>query len=511
MATLFRGGTDWTFDDLQAFDRAIAEVAHGEFGLDTYANQIEVISTEQMLDAYASGGMPVSYPHWSKGKEFIRNEQAYRRGARGLAYELVINSNPCIAYLMEENSAPLQALVIAHACYGHNAFFKGNYLFRKWTDADAIVDAMVEARRHVMACEQKYGIDAVEDVLDACHALMDYTVERNGPRAPASRQRTMHDAERAQARARSEWERWDPLWRTVPQLAAGPRSDKKRVAEAAAPTQTTFPSEPVENLLGFVEEHAPRMDDWKRELVRIVREMGQYFYPQTQTKLMNEGYATFWHYTILNRLYDKGMADDAFMLEFLHVHTNVVTQRGYDQPGYGGMNPYALGLAIFQDIRRICERPTAEDREWFPQLAGSDWVGAVDFAMRNYKDESFVMQYLSPKVMRELRLFAVADHRANDFLEIEAIHDDSGYRRLRKRLAAQYDRDATMPNIQVMSFDRDGDRSLVVRYTMNRMRPLNDDYKRVAQYLADLWGFRVRFEFEADERSRFYEHFDPSH
>lgn len=501
---LFRGGTDWTFDKLQAFDQAIAEVAHGEFGLDTYANQIEVISTEQMLDAYASGGLPISYPHWSKGKEFIRNEQAYRKGARGLAYELVINSNPCIAYLMEENSAPLQALVIAHACYGHNAFFKGNYLFRKWTDADAIVDAMVEARRHVMECERRYGIEAVEDVLDACHSLMDYTVERSGSLPMPSEQRAVHEAERAQMRQRSAWERWDPLWSTVPQRAAKPDAASQPQASQAA-----FPAEPVENLLGFVEEHAPRIDPWKRELVRIVRQLGQYFYPQTQTKLMNEGFATFWHYTILNRLYDKGLADDAFMLEVLHIHTNVVTQRGYDQPGYSGMNPYALGLAIFRDIRRICEDPTAEDREWFPQMAGTDWVGAVDFAMRNYKDESFVTQYLSPRVIRDLRLFAVADHRANDYLEIDSIHDERGYRRVRRLLAAQYDRDVMLPNMQVVAFDRDGDRSLVVRYTMSRMRPLADDYKRVAQSLANLWGFRVRFEFEADAKSRFYEHFDP--
>jgi stage V sporulation protein R len=224
---------------------------------------------------------------------------------------------------------------------------------------------------------------------------------------------------------------------------------------------------------------------------------------------MNEGYATFWHYTILNRLYELGLADDGFMLEWLHVHTNVVAQRGYDQPGYGGMNPYALGFAMFRDIRRVCEDPTAEDVEWFPSMAGTDWKRAIDFAMRNYKDESFVTQYLSPKAIRDFRLFAVADHRANPFLEIDAIHDDRGYRRVRKLLAQQHDRDATLPNIQVMSYDRHGDRSLVVRYTMSRMRPLADDYKRVAQHLADLWGFRVRFEFEADEKSRFYEHFEP--
>jgi stage V sporulation protein R len=103
------------------------------FGLDTYPNQIEIITAEQMMDAYSSVGMPLGYQHWSYGKQFVLTEKSYRRGQMGLAYEIVINSDPCIAYLMEENTLMMQALVIAHAAYGHNSFFKGNYLFRTWT------------------------------------------------------------------------------------------------------------------------------------------------------------------------------------------------------------------------------------------------------------------------------------------------------------------------------------------------------------------------------------------
>src|SRR5690606_36617492 len=158
-------GSEWTLELIQRYDEAIAEVA-AEYGLDTYPNQIAIITSEQMLDAYASACLPIGYPHWSYGKEFIRNEQFYRRGAQGLAYEIVINSNLCIAYLMEENSMAMQALVVAHACYGHNSFFKGNYLFRQWTDADSIADYLVFARKYVMDCESRYGIDAVEALLD---------------------------------------------------------------------------------------------------------------------------------------------------------------------------------------------------------------------------------------------------------------------------------------------------------------------------------------------------------
>jgi stage V sporulation protein R len=474
-------GAEWTFELIERYDEAIREIAVGEFGLDCYANQIEVIASEQMLDAYASSGLPISYPHWSFGKEFIRNEHSYRKGMRGLAYEIVINSDPCIAYLMEENSMPLQALVIAHACYGHNSFFKGNYLFRQWTRADAIVDYMVFARKYVTDCEERYGSVAVESVLDACHALMDYGVSRYHHPRPLS-----VEAERRRVREREAyaWSNYDEVWRTLPS-----RADSDADAPDAAQAD-----EPQENLLYFVEKNSPRLAPWQRELVRIVRKVAQYFYPQGQTKLMNEGWATFWHYTLLNRLYDKGLCDDGFMIECLASHTNVVAQRGFDEPGYGGFNPYALGFAMFSDIRRICEAPTEEDRQWFPDIAGGDWRRVLDFAMRNYKDESFVAQFLSPRLIREFRIFAIADHEGEDELEVDSIHNEAGYRRVRKLLAQHYDRDSRLPDIQVTGFASDGDRSLTLRHRVHRDRPLSDDHRRVLEHLRQLWGFTVRLE-----------------
>ena len=131
-----------------------------------------------------------------------------------------------------------------------------------------------------------------------------------------------------------------------------------------------YPSEPQENLLYFMEKNAPLLESWQREILRIVRKVSQYFYPQKQTQVMNEGWATFWHYTILNHLYDEGKVTERFMLEFLHSHTNVVFQPPYNSPWYSGINPYALGFAMFQDIKRICQSPTEEDKYWFPDIAG---------------------------------------------------------------------------------------------------------------------------------------------
>jgi stage V sporulation protein R len=466
---------------IQRYDEVIAEAAR-EFRLDTYPNQIEVITSEQMLDAYASAGLPVGYPHWSYGKEFIRNEQSYRRGAQGLAYEIVINSNPCIAYLMEENSMAMQALVIAHACYGHNSFFKGNYLFRQWTDADGVLDYLVFARNYVMACEDRYGIEAVEAIIDSCHALSLHGVDRYKRPYPISYR---EETERQLQRQEYAQRQYNDLWRTLP-----------RAEEAShSPARNIFPAEPEENILYFVEKYSPKLVPWQKELVRIVRKLTQYFYPQIQTKVMNEGWATFWHYTLLNRLHDKGLVDDGFMIEVLQSHTNVVHQRGFDEAGYSGLNPYALGFAMMQDIRRICEHPTEEDHQWFPDIAGSDWLKTLDFAMRNFKDESFISQYLSPKLIREFRFFAIADHQANPHLEVMAIHDQAGYRRVRKLLSEQHNRDNMVPDIQIVRFYRDSDRSLVLRHLRTRGRPLvASEADEVMKHMVRLWGFKVRLE-----------------
>ena len=482
MSKPISSGSDWSFDLIEEYDREIARIA-ADFGLDTYPNQIEVISAEQMMDAYSSVGMPVGYHHWSFGKQFVPTQKGYRRGQMGLAYEIVINSNPCIAYLMEENTMMMQALVIAHASYGHNSFFKNNYLFRSWTDASSIIDYLMFARNYVAECEERYGVEEVEAILDSCHALMNQGVDRYKRPAPISA-----EEERRRQKEREEYrqEQVNDLWRTIPDMGGDddPESQKRR-----------FPAEPQENLLYFIEKNAPLLETWQRELVRIVRKIAQYFYPQRQTQVMNEGWASFWHYTIVHRMYEEGLVDDGFMLEFLQNHTAVIYQPPFDSPYYSGLNPYTLGFSIYMDLKRMSENPTEEDREWFPDIAGSDWQKTLDFAMRNFKDESFILQYLSPKVIRDLKLFAIADEEGDDAYEIKAIHDEGGYRRVREKLARQYNLSYRDPNIQVWNVNTRGDRSLLLRHTRVDGIPMaEEDTQEVLRHVHRLWGFDVILE-----------------
>ena len=473
--------SDWSFDLIDSYHRTIRATAE-RFGLDTYPNQLEIITAEQMMDAYASVGMPVNYRHWSYGKEFIATEKNYRRGHMGLAYEIVINSNPCISYLMEENTMAMQALVIAHAAYGHNSFFKGNYLFRMWTDAASIIDYLVYAKDYVAKCEEKHGLDTVEEFLDSCHALQNHGVDRY--RRPSRKSLAQELADRKDREAYAQAQVND-MWRTLP---------KKAEKDAVEKENKRFPEEPQENLLYFIEKNAPLLEPWQREIVRIVRKVAQYFYPQRQTQVMNEGWATFWHHKLLNQMYDDGYLTDGVMIEWLKSHTNVVYQPPVGHRAYSGINPYALGFAMYNDIKRVCEDPTDEDRQWFPEIAGTPWLPALDQAMRNYKDESFVGQYLSPKLMRELRLFAIVDDEKEEELEVAAIHDESGYRRVREALSRQYDLGSREPNIQVWNVNLRGDRSLTLRHFQHNNRPLHDAAQEVLKHVARLWGFGVQLE-----------------
>ncbi|KKL85698.1 hypothetical protein LCGC14_1952160, partial [marine sediment metagenome] len=214
---------------------------------------------------------------------------------------------------------------------------------------------------------------------------------------------------------------------------------------------------------------------------------------QRQTKVMNEGFATFWHYTLVNDLYDRGYINDGYMQEFIVNHTNVITQPSYnDCKHFNGINPYALGFAMYRDIKRISIEPTEEDRKYFDFAGNGDWVGNIVYAMQNFKDESFILQYLSPQVVRDFHLFSVLDLEQHPKLEISGIHDDMSFQTVRRALAAQYNIGYFIPDIQVQNVDRWGDRSLTLRHSMVGNRPLRtEETTEVLKHLASLWGYDV--------------------
>jgi stage V sporulation protein R len=469
-------GSEWTIEDLLEIERICSEHAE-RYRLDTYPNQMEVITSEQMLDSYVSSGLPVNYGHWSFGKHFLIEAGKYQSGQNALAYEIVINTNPCVAFLMEGNSLAMQALVIPHACYGHNSFSKGNYLFKQWTQPDAVLDYMIFARNYVAECEERFGLERVEQTLDALHALRDQGLDKyKRPRKLDTRKERAEQAKRLLTA--QENMRQGEYFSVVPHHAK-PSS-----------TEAVFPASPEENLLYFLEKHAPKLEPWQRELARIVRKIAQYFYPQRQTQVMNEGWATFWHHRLLNDMYDAGQIDQGILLECLHSHTNVIRQ-----PDYTRLNPYALGFAAWNEIKRVCEAPTDEDREYLPDIAGKDWLETFHDVMQNYRDESFLLQFVTPKLVRDFRLMGIQAREGQDHWTVNNTASAEGFKAIRGQLAAQYRLETFMPEISVVRYGRDSDRKLTLQYQSYHGRALaEDETLQTLKQLRQLWGFEVQLE-----------------
>lgn len=262
--------TDWTEPMLREIWNHIDDIGKNDLKLDYYDPQFEIISAEQMLDAYSSVGLPVHYNHWSFGKSYLKNWSQYSKGKMGLALEIVINTNPCISYLMEENNAIAQTLVMAHAACGHAHVFKNNYMFKDWTAAGSIIDYMIFAKKYIRDCEEKFGEDHVQAVLDAAHAIAAQGVDKKARkhRKRMSEEERMSDVLK---KADEEQKNLNIILKTT--------SNKVKVEEEEAVDLVDVDEE---NLIYFIYKNAPNMPAWQRELLRIVYKVQQYFYPQSQ-------------------------------------------------------------------------------------------------------------------------------------------------------------------------------------------------------------------------------------
>ena len=483
-------GAEWTPDFILKSWKVIDKLA-AKFKWKGFEPQFEIVTSEQMIDNSSFTGMPIMYSHWSLGKQKLQMQEAYTRGRTSLALEMIINSDPAICYLNEDNSACAQIFVLAHAAVGHSHFFKNNYMFKEWTSSKTIIEYLIYAREYIEQCEQKYGEQLVEFILDAAHSLKHNSLDHNKRKSKKSLAAL---AAKRKVRLDVEQENKNVLYSSATKVK---KNDIKTFICAEILNNPNLFEEntrvPETNLLYYLEKNSTILKPWQREILRIVRNIEQYFYPQMHTKLMNEGFASFVHYTMMNELYDQKYIPEGYMLEFLHSHSDVIFQPDWYQMYYRGINPYKLGFEMFKDIRRICEHPTEEDKQWFPELIGANWVDVINHAVANYRDESFVQQFLSPHLVRELKLFEITNYVADEeFYHVTNIQSDSDFKELRNHLAQQYNVLNHIPNIEVWYQDKLGDQSLVMAHISDESNKLNEDTAQdVLKNIAALWGKAV--------------------
>lgn len=456
--------------ELQRWDDTIIELVD-RFGLQCYPQEFEVCDHNEMLGYMAYSGMPSRYAHWSFGKSFEKQRTMYNYGAAGLPYEMVINSNPCLAYLMRDNTLLLQILTIAHV-YGHNDFFANNFTFTSNIDAAYTLEFFKNHANRVDTYmeDPSIGIDRVEGVLDSAHAIS-FQRSRN---MAITRLNPSQQAQRAWEAAQPSP---DPYWEIHP---------KK---EFKAPETSSLPIDPEENLLEFIATYSPYQADWERDLMLIADKEAQYFIPQMETKIMNEGWASYWHYKILNTL---ELPQDLH-LEFLVRHNQVL------RPTPGGLNPYHLGFVLWHDIeRRWNEGDTG--REFSDDTPPAELPANENdtpgrkkmFQVRESdRDVSFLRRFLTVDIMRELELFQ-HEKRGKERI-ITKVADDEHWLEVKETLLKNVGT-GTLPTIKIEDADFGRNRTLYLKH-YHEGRDLQLEYcQHTLRHVQTLWKREVVLE-----------------
>jgi len=445
---------NYELQDLIDWDARIRDKV-AEFGLDCYPQEFEICDHTGMLGYMAYSGMPSHYPHWSYGKSYEKLKTLYDHGVSGLPYEMVINANPAIAYLMRDNTLLLQILTMAHV-YGHNDFFKNNFTYRT-TRAELTIETFkahaIRVRRYTE--DPSIGVDLVERVLDAAHALS-WQCRRNLAIRKLSRE--------------------EQVTRAIE--AAQPKNDPfKRIhrpQEFHEPEVQRVPLEPDEDLLLFIRDYNPFLVEWEKDLLTIVDEEAKYFIPMMETKIMNEGWASYWHKKIVESL----ALEQGLHLEFIVRHNQVI------RPIPGQLNPYHLGFRIWEDLYRRYTDPTPEEikRDGAPSKSGLEKI----FEAREVeRDTSFIRRYLTEELMRDMDLF---DYQARGSdLVVDKVSDPDGWREVKETLIRIVGTNG-IPVIKVEDADFGHNHTLYLKHSHDG-RDLHLEYaEKTLSYLQRLWG-----------------------
>lgn len=363
--------------DLEQARRMQEEIlaAARSYGLDPFTTVFELIEFDEMNEVVAYAGFPNRYPHWRFGMEFETMRKSYVYGLHKI-YELVINNDPCYAYLLRSNSAIEQKIVMAHV-YGHSDFFKNNMWFAP-TDR-RMLDRMANHGARIKGYMDRHGVDPVEGFLDTALSL-----------------ENLIDVHSMYARQEPPPPRFDGGTRPAPpsappKLTAGRRymekfinppeymEQQRRRLETQRMQAKRFPPEPARDVLLFLCEHAPELEEWQRDVMAMIREEAYYFAPQHLTKILNEGWAAYWHSRILT---EKALRDEE-MVDYADIHAGVLG-------GGVAMNPYKLGLELLRDIEA---------------RGGSEGRAKIFEVRRVHSDVTFLDNFLTEEFCQRQQFF----------------------------------------------------------------------------------------------------------
>ena len=477
-------------DDLRFWIGRIEQLAAGH-GLDFFPTMFEMVTYEQMNMMAAYQGFPVRYRHWRWGMEYERLAKSYEWGLHKI-YEMVINTNPSYAYLLEGNQLVDQKLVIAHV-YGHTDFFKNNQWFSR-TDRK-MLDKMASHASKIARIAERQGQDKVEDFIDQCLSI-DNLIDYHSPyivrhRPPPDEDERAPEPQKIHSN-RSYMDRYinpeDDLEERREQL-------KKDWEES----KSKLPAEPERDVMAFLLEHAP-LTRWQKQILTIVRGESYYFAPQMMTKIMNEGWASYWH----SKMMTEQICTDAEIVDFACSHSGTMAM------SETSINPYKIGIELYRDIEdrwnkgqfgldyERCDS-MVEKAEWDKKLGlGRDKIFQV---RRVYNDVMFIDEFFTPEFAERQKLFTFGYNRRSDHWEIKSREFMAIKTMMLKQLT-----NFGQPEIYVddANYKNRGEMMLWHKHDGQDLKP--DFARETLMNLARLWTRPVHVRTEADGKPLIWTH-----
>lgn len=460
--------------DLEIAVEQIWETAR-RFGLDPFPTNFEIVPATVMYEV-GSYALPGRYSHWTFGKAYHRMKTMYDF-ALSKIYEVVINTNPAYGFLLETNSPVQNKMVIAHVL-GHVDFFKNNIYFSK-TNRRMVESVSTHAQR-IVDYEFRYGRRTVEKFLDSVLAIEEHIDPNFFIRRELSAE---EEKQRGQLQVREG--RYDDLWNLDergkdPSPGNAPQKDEN--GKEAHTKDGAAAKLPQKDLVYYLMRNSTVLLPWQRDVMAMVHEEVEYFIPQMQTKIMNEGWASFWHARIMREL---DLPDNEH-LQFAELHAGVVS------PQKGKLNPYYLGYKIFENIERTWDNPSPEARARLGRPGGEGREKI--FEVREVEsDVSFLRNYLTEELCEELDLFV---YELVD--EEEWTISEKRWERVRNQLVSNMT-NFGFPYLEVKDGDYNGNRELYLKHCYEGTE-LDVRYARKAlEHVQMLWGRTVHLETVIDD------------
>lgn len=435
-------------------------------GLDPFPTHFELVPATIMYE-FASYGLPGRFSHWTHGKAYYRQKMHYDLGLSKI-YEMVVNTNPSYAFLMEMNDLLQNTFVAAHV-FGHTDFFKNNAYFQH-TSRRMIDKVSIHAER-IAKYEFDHGKAEVEHFLDAILSIQEHVdynlfLRSDEPTRGEEQEKQKHVTPSSE---------YDDLWGLDKKAK---RAEEDRDLRPGKPPK--FPEKPEKDILEFLVQHAPHLQPWQRDIIEIVRMEQLYFVPQMQTKVLNEGWASLAHSRIMRRMADRGLISDSDVLEFAQLHSGVLS------PSRTSLNPYYLGYKMYEDIERRWDNPTKEEQERLGRRPG---MGKQKiFEVREMEnDVSFLRNYLTKDLIKDLDLY-VFKKEGDEWVIVE-----KDWEKVRDNIVANMT-NFGFPYLVIDDGDYHGNRELYIKH-MFEGQELDLAYaEKTLQHVYMIWGRPVHLE-----------------